>query len=200
MPTFFLDPRVWVVIALSLLFGLVGGGAIGYWRGDVAGTNAERVVWQAKEVARQTAQAAAVAKRVKENSAIQAAHDAQNLKDSQTHEQSDHAVVAERDRLRADVRRAGGLRIPAPSPACGVGPAPAGQARADGGPAEAAARTIALPDSIASNLLDLVAEADAVVEQARAEQKRLIEDDAEAAAAARAEAADTGGEQHETEN
>src|SRR5471032_1345600 len=188
MPTFFLDPRVWVVVALSLLLGLAGGGTFGYWRGDVAGTNAERVVWQAKEAARQTAQAAAVAKRLKENSAIQAAHDAQNLKDSQTHEQSDHAVVAERDRLRADVRRAGGLRIPAPSPACGVGPA------------AAAARTIALPDSIASNLLDLVAEADAVVEQARAEQKRLIEDDAEAAAGARAAAMDTGGAQHETEN
>lgn len=145
-----------------------------------AGVDSERAVAQTQLVQRMDAERAAVAARLRENALLQQAFDNVNLEDAKRHEQADAAVQTERDRLRADVRRAGGLRIAASCPATG-GAAAAAEARADGGPVAPAARTVALPEQVEGDLLNLVAEADAVVEQARAMQRRLLADAREAA-------------------
>jgi hypothetical protein len=163
---------------LPYLIALAGAAALVaaiHHHGYIEGVDAERAVSLAKAAEQAEATRLAVIARNIENAATQARFDKANLEDAIRHDEANHAVEVERDRLRADVRRAGGLRIPANCPAPG-GTAATAEARLDGGFAAPTAGTVALPEQIESDLLNLAAEADAVTEQARAIQRRLIED------------------------
>lgn len=168
-----------LVRVLPWLVGLAALAAIVaaiHHAGFVAGVQTEHAAVVAIDAARTAAEQAAVAKRLQQNAAAQDKFDKTNLEDAIRHDEADHAITVENDRLRADIRRAGGLRIAAPACPGGARLASAAQAGADGGPDPAAAATLALPEQVEVDLLRLAADADAVMEQARALQRRVNED------------------------
>lgn len=161
-------PYLAVLAAVALFAAAI------YHKAYSAGADTERNAAMARDAARQLAEQAAIAKRHRENALTQERHAKANLESAIAHEHADRAIDLENARLRADLRRSGGLRIPAPA-SCG-GLASQAETPADGQPAASTAATIALPDQITDDLLAFAAEADKVVEQARAMQQRLVED------------------------
>lgn len=106
-------------------------------------------------------------------------HQQTNLKNTTEHEKALKKVHADLAAARAESKRLGGLRIPAPVTSCpgtGFKQGTAGTQTTGAGPHyEEAAATIALPEAIEDSLWSTVGQADEVLEQARSCQAWIID-------------------------
>lgn len=138
-------------------------------QGHKAGMAEVQAQWNAEKSARVVAEAKALDEREKENAKQLAADTAAKEKEEQDHENAIASLNQKLDAARASVRTAGGLRVS--SAICAnrgsEGSAGAPETSSPGGSDSATAGTVALPDAVTDDLLDLAHEADAVTEQAR---------------------------------
>lgn len=129
-----------------------------------AGQNAERVIWQAKDAARNEAEKKLI---LEHQSAIQKLKDEQdqlNVKVANDHETALSQLRKNAAASSARLSAAGGLRV---SRAICDGLAPGTQAGSDREHDAYLARTVQLPESIDRNLQSEADRADEIVEQAR---------------------------------
>jgi hypothetical protein len=160
------------LIALLVALAALAGGCIYiYEKGNTHGTMTERAVWVIKVKQRTDAELEAIAKNTENNALLRKAHDLANLKDTQAHELALSKVNDQLVIMRRAIALDGGLRITASICNQDGGGTKAG---ADGRPAGAVAGTVELPAQITSDLLELVTDADKIVEQCRAMQTRLL--------------------------
>jgi len=165
-----LNPYVLLAVAALWAVSLFG---VGKWqRAD--GRAAERVEWQAKEVAQVTA-ANATIKRLNDEARAKEKESADTMTRLATQLLKERAANESRRKADAAAIRAGDLRLRIPASACGSGGSEAGPPRPASGGGDGAA-TVELPRAITGDLLDLANDADAVADQLRACQSIIIAD------------------------
>ena len=140
-----------------------------YFGGEYRGAKIERAEWQKEKIAMEAVHKEQIKSDFRQYAADVATHQHQARKASETYEKA-LAVQDQKHRtIVADIRRAGGLRIPAPA-SCRQGPAAAGEAASAGGLDEGPAGSVRLPLEVEANLFGLAGDADKVSEQLRALQ------------------------------
>lgn len=159
-----MGPRLLPYLAAALLLGGVLTGV--YLKGHADGSAHKQAAWNKDTERRIEAQKLADEARQKYLDKLTKDQREHNIEVSNAHQQAIDALRADLVRARAAVRAAGGLRIPAAvcAGATQGSPTAGGDGRHDGD----TAGTVALPERITADLLDLVAEADRVTEVARA--------------------------------
>lgn len=130
------------------------------------GRKLERSTWQAKEAVTLEAARVELAAAHAKNARIQSFNEANARKASAQHEQAISDLTKTYAKARADVRAAGGLRIPASI--CPGSGSP--ESASTSGLNESTPATVPLSDRITDNLLELTYKADQVAEQLRALQ------------------------------
>ncbi|MFZ3286527.1 MAG: lysis system i-spanin subunit Rz [Telluria sp.] len=145
-----------IIGALVLLIAVALGGA-------QTGRKLERSTWQAKELATAASANLALSDAIEKARRIQTFNEAKARKASAQHEQALSTLAGDYERRIAAIRRAGGLRIPAPACAATAGDKGAGAGRSDA----ASAGTVALPAITQQRLFDLAKSADELAEQLR---------------------------------
>lgn len=130
------------------------------------GRKLERSTWQAKEAVTLEAARVELAAAHAKNARIQSFNEANAREASAQHEQAISDLTKNYAKARADVRAAGGLRIPASI--CTSSGSTEGTGTS--GFNEGSPTSVPLPDRIADNLLELTYKADQVVEQLRSLQ------------------------------
>jgi hypothetical protein len=155
-----------VVFALALFSS--------YRWGYSAGVDTEQAAWQKKEQTYKDAELVLRAEHDKHVARVLDANYQTNLKNHRDHETVLEKVHADLAAARAESRRLGGLRIPAPASSCrdaGTLAQTTGAGQRD----EKAPATIALPEAVETRLWSIVGEADVILEQARACQAWIID-------------------------
>jgi len=145
-----------IIGALVLLIAAALGGL-------QAGRKLERSTWQAKELATAAAANLALSSAIERAQRIQTFNEAKARKASERHEQALSTLAGDYDRRIAAIRRAGGLRIPAPACAATAGEQGAGAS----GSNAASAGTVKLSDRIENDLFAMTKRADELAEQLR---------------------------------
>lgn len=145
-----------IIGALVLLIAVALGGA-------QTGRKLERGTWQAKELKTAAAATLALSDAIDKAQRIQQFNEAKARKASEAHEQALSTLAGDYERRIAAIRRAGGLRIPAPACAATAGEQGAGTSGSDA----ASAGTVKLPDRVESDLYALTKRADELAEQLR---------------------------------
>ena len=130
------------------------------------GRKLERSTWQAKEVVTLEAARVELAAAHAKNARIQSFNEANARKASAQHEQAISDLTKNYAKARADVRAAGGLRIPASI--CTATAPPEGASTS--GLNEGSPGTVALPRETESRLFDIAQQADQLSEQLRSLQ------------------------------
>lgn len=156
-------PNPWIVLAAVLTCVAC------YFSGSHMGAKAERSTWQHEKLQMQEAHRVAMLDEYKKRDRDRLFNEAKARKATEDHEKA----LAARDEKYAtdiaDLKRRGGLRIPASI--CAARPAAAaGQAAGASGPDEARSETLQLPERIEDGLLELTKRADGLTEQLRALQ------------------------------
>jgi hypothetical protein len=136
-----------------------------YVKGHAAGKLEIRAEWQADTLRRDAAQKVADDAQQKRFDALAETYRLNNIGVSNDHQKAVNKLQADLARARADVRAAGGLRIPAS--VCPGNAQGGAQAGSDGRHDADPAGTVALPEQTSLDLLELAAEADRVTEIAR---------------------------------
>lgn len=167
------------LIAIALLLAAVASAAMWYRSsliedGRVEGRAEVQEKWDKETKARKAAEDAALVKRVADNIKEKADQEKLKAKEKENHETAIAVLTQNLAAAKRDIAARGGLRIPRPAGGC-EGPAASTEAGSTAGSDSATAGTVALPDEITRNLLDLVDEADKVTEQART-CKAFVED------------------------
>lgn len=153
-----------LAITVALLLTFIGT----FYFGHSVGASGERAAWMQEKQDMLEARATAVATLVNKYDAERITNERKAREATAAHDKAlsdlDHQYAAD----LAAVRRAGGLRIPAPA-ACRPAAA-TGEAAGAGRPDEAGAATVELPERTQERLFDLSRRADQLAEQLRALQ------------------------------
>lgn len=165
-----LNPYILLAVAVLWAISLFG---VGKWqRAD--GRAAERVEWQAKEVAQVTAANAAI-KRLNDEARAKERASADAMAALSAKLSTERAANEARRKADAAAIRAGDLRLRIPASACSSGGSETGPPRHTAGGGDGAA-TVELPRAITGDLLDLANDADQVADQLRACQAVILSD------------------------
>lgn len=151
----------YLAAALVVLGALAGI----YFKGRAAGQAQVQAKWDAANSRAAVAQKLADEAQQKRFDDQAAAHKTHNIEVSNDHQKAIDALFADLVRARADVRAAGGLRIPAA--VCAGATEGTAKTGGDSGHDADVAGTVALPERIEVDLLNLAAEADRITEIAR---------------------------------
>lgn len=151
-------------LAIGVLV-LMGAAWALYSNGVEAGAASVQAKWDNAQLAQKRAETALLLKHVEDIGKQAKLYRDINLKVSQDHEQEIQQLRNARDRDRAAVERAGGLRIPAP--ACPGTAAANAETNGTSGRDEARAGTIRLPLALENSLWSLADDADEVSAQLR---------------------------------
>lgn len=154
--------------ALAIVISLLVVFIATFYFGHSVGANGERAAWQAERVEMLDARAKAVAALVNKYDVERRAAEAKARAATAAHDKALSDLDHHYETDLAAVRRAGGLRIPAPA-SCRPAAA-AGEATGASGPDEAGAGTVELPERTQERLFGLTLRADQLAEQLRALQ------------------------------
>jgi hypothetical protein len=144
-----------------------------YFGGSQVGRKLERTTWQVKELATAAATQKALIAEHDKYVRLQNFNEATARKATADHEKAIANLTQQYDAARAAIRAAGGLRIS--RSVCSDPNATAANGAGAGGPDEASAATVQLPDRIESDLLALTKRADELAERLRALQEWVKE-------------------------
>ena len=158
-----MPPRLLGYLAAALV--VLGALAGIYFKGQANGKAQIQAKWDASNTRAAVAQKLADEAQQKRFDALETSYKTKNIEVSNDHQKAIDALFADLVRARADVRAAGGLRIP--STVCASAAEGTTKAGGDSRHDADVAGTVALPERITADLLDLVAEADRVTEIAR---------------------------------
>lgn len=145
----------WLLALIALCFGF-----------EIHGRHTVQAKWDKAEIIRVANEKAQIDIRLESNRMLAQAQADTTTRISDANHKAIASVNSSLDAARHAVAVTGGLRV---AVACSqvAGPAQAGSASGSNG---TGTRTVALPDQVTSDLLDLAAEADKVVEQLRSAQ------------------------------
>lgn len=150
------------LVAVGVFLGALAGV---YVKGRIDGGAQVQAKWNASNARQATAQFLADEAQRKRFDALREAHRTHNIEVSRDHQQAVDKMRDDLARARADVRAAGGLRVP--STICAGATESGTKASSDGRHDADTAGTVALPEHVTADLLDLAAEADRITEIAR---------------------------------
>ena len=162
-------PSGYLIIAKIAAVGALLLGV--YLTGRHQGENAVQADWDRSKAEMIDAQSKLILEHAKEMEALRKQQREINMKVSQDHQEAIDAIQKKHDADLAAMRRIG-LRIP--RTVCSSSIAPITEAPSDGGHDADLASSVALPESIATDLLDFAADADRTTEIARACQSWVI--------------------------
>jgi hypothetical protein len=156
-------PNPWIAIAAVLTCIAC------YFGGMHIGAKTERADWQHEKLTMQEDQRIALLEEVNKRDRDRLFNETKARKATENHEKALAEVTEKYAADVADLKRRGGLRIPASI--CAARPAAAaGQAASAGRPDEGSAETVQLPERIEDGLFKLSKRADDLAEQLRALQ------------------------------
>lgn len=150
------------LVAAGLLLGALAGA---YVKGRIDGGDRVQAKWNESNTRLALSQHLADEAQRKRFDALAASYKTHNAEVSRDHQQAIDKMRDDLARARADVRAAGGLRIP--SAVCAGATESGAKASSDGRHDANTAGTVALPEHVTADLLDLAAEADRITEIAR---------------------------------